>query len=169
MGEYFKLWRRKVGVVTLLLACLFMVGWVRGLSIVDHVCLESSAKSKQMVSLMSASHGIALRKYEAIQSWGWFSFSSGWGTIPVTSTNGDPFGLITSLNEPRRGWRSQYFGFDFGVLNDDNFRNSFLIIPYWFIVIPLTAISAYLLLSKSRKSTQTKTTQPIQNEGGVAL
>ena len=30
MGDYFHGWRRKVGVVTLFTACLFMAAWVRG-------------------------------------------------------------------------------------------------------------------------------------------
>ena len=36
-----------------------------------------------------------------------------------------------------------------------------LAIPYWSIVIPLTALSAFLLLSMPRQSTTTKTTDPI--------
>ena len=34
-------------------------------------------------------------------------------------------------------------------------------IPYWSIVIPMTALSAFLLLSKPRKSTPKETTEPI--------
>ena len=37
MGEYFKPLRRKLGVVTLLMACVLMAGWVRSLSIFDAV------------------------------------------------------------------------------------------------------------------------------------
>jgi hypothetical protein len=33
MGEFFRGWRRKVGVVTLMVACMFMAMWVRGMSI----------------------------------------------------------------------------------------------------------------------------------------
>ena len=29
MGEFFKGWRRKVGVLTLLIACVFAAGWIR--------------------------------------------------------------------------------------------------------------------------------------------
>ena len=43
-----------------------------------------------------------------------------------------------------------------------------LAIPYWSIVIPLTAISACLLLTKSRKSNQTKFTEPVPNEGATS-
>ena len=35
MGEFFKPWRRKLGIVTLVLACVFMGGWVRSYSAHD--------------------------------------------------------------------------------------------------------------------------------------
>ena len=30
MGDYFKPWRRKIGVATLVMACVFAAGWVNG-------------------------------------------------------------------------------------------------------------------------------------------
>jgi len=38
-------------------------------------------------------------------------------------------------------------------------------VPYWMIVIPLTALSAFLLLSKPRKSTSNPYTEPAIAEG----
>ena len=35
MGEYFKPYRRKFGILTLMIACKFMAGWVRSLFIHD--------------------------------------------------------------------------------------------------------------------------------------
>ena len=40
--------------------------------------------------------------------------------------------------------------------------------PYWSIVIPLTLISSWLLLSKRRQTTSKKFAEPIQGEGGGA-
>ena len=37
MGEYFKPWRRKIGVVTLVMACVVVAGWVRGRCVRDFV------------------------------------------------------------------------------------------------------------------------------------
>ena len=45
------------------------------------------------------------------------------------------------------------------------FRNNLLVIPYWLIVLPLTLISACLLVSKPRPSTQKKIDAPTANEG----
>ena len=35
MGEYFKPWRRKIGVVTLVMACVFAGAWVRSILVHD--------------------------------------------------------------------------------------------------------------------------------------
>ena len=35
MGEYFNPMKRKVGMMTMAMACLFMVGWVRSISVKD--------------------------------------------------------------------------------------------------------------------------------------
>jgi hypothetical protein len=38
-------------------------------------------------------------------------------------------------------------------------------IPYWFIVIALTLVSAFLLLTETRKSIQKKIAEPIIGKG----
>ena len=40
MGDYFKPWRRKIGVLTLVMACVFMGAWVRSNSILDELLLH---------------------------------------------------------------------------------------------------------------------------------
>ena len=40
-----------------------------------------------------------------------------------------------------------------------------VVVPYWSIIIPLTALSAFLLLTKPRKSTPKKITEPNPAEG----
>ena len=41
------------------------------------------------------------------------------------------------------------------------------VVPYWSIVIPLTALSAFLCLTKSHQLTPKKTSEPISGEGGT--
>jgi hypothetical protein len=43
----------------------------------------------------------------------------------------------------------------------ENSRDSHLFIPYWSTVIPLTLLSAFMLLSKPRKSNPLKIVEPI--------
>ena len=37
MGDFFKGWRRKTGIVALVMACVFMTGWVRTYSVTDDI------------------------------------------------------------------------------------------------------------------------------------
>lgn len=80
MPKFFHGWRRKLGCLTLLLACVFAVGWVRSPFIQD--------------------------------------------AIHIPCDDGDYFCEIGQQ------------------------RISFIRVPYWSIVIPMTLLSAYLLLSK---------------------
>ena len=51
-------------------------------------------------------------------------------------------------------------GFYFGM-DESTTPHPIRIIPYWSLVIPLTLLSAYLLLSKSRNSTPKKLVETI--------
>jgi hypothetical protein len=55
MGEFFKPWRRKLGVVTLVLACVFTAGWVRSLSRVNYIGIFSGVRTSHTVI---STHGI---------------------------------------------------------------------------------------------------------------
>lgn len=83
MRDFFRGWRWKLGIVTLVMACVFAVGWVRSLSDPD-VLIDGVGSTK--------------------------------GFVSMTSFDGD-FGIV-------------------------------FFIPYWSIVLPLTLLSACLLLSK---------------------
>jgi len=61
-------------------------------------------------------------------------------------------------------WRRDFLGFQFGAgtHKQQSLLNMHLcMIPYWLIVIPLTLLSAFFLLSKPRKSTSMKITDSI--------
>jgi hemoglobin len=73
---------------------------------------------------------------------------------------GDSISLQIVGDELR--WRVLCAGFAIGQCEyDPDFKSqlSFAVVPYWFIVIPLTAFSAYLLLSNRRLSTAKKPTE----------
>ena len=64
-------------------------------------------------------------------------------------------------------WKWRGFGFYEGSIDDgDNgYWMNCLQIPYWSIVVSLTAVSAFLLISKPKTSTQKKTSEPVHDEG----
>ena len=65
----------------------------------------------------------------------------------------------------------QFLGFHFAKAKVNrkervlNIPISFMIVPDWFITLPLTGLAAYLFLSKPRISTPKKIAEPIANEG----
>ena len=117
-------WRRKSGALTLMIACFLMVMWIRSRLVID--CVEFSTPHRQ--------HAIA----------------SFWGRIALKSAD---------LSGPNRsGW----FSIDLRQLpstleklldlSDLSGRNPIQwVVPYWSVTIPLTTLSAYLLVSAPRK------------------
>ena len=65
-------------------------------------------------------------------------------------------------------WSIKVAGFMIGQSEyDPNYEcpKRFAVVPYWSIVVPLTFLSAFLLLTKPRKSSPMKITEPIPAEG----
>jgi hypothetical protein len=127
MGEYFKPWRRKIGILTLLLACVFAAGWVRSsgyedefqISIgdADHVFESRSSKIRW--------HGIGPLGRES-------ELRIQWHATPLSPP--PPLKLLVRQGSGMA--RAKYF--------------DVVAVPYWSIVIPLALLSAWLLLSKPR-------------------
>ena len=164
MGEFFHGWRRKVGVLTLLLACMFAVGWMRSPRIIDSIRFPAQMHAKESLvsvtidSLISSSHSI-------------FWVRSDEGSADISPTEEIDLGprypkWNTSSEHPELfhsqfKWRWRVCGFgigDFDVERHEGSWETCAIIPYWSIVIPLTVLSAWLLLSKSRKLEKTAVT-----------
>ena len=125
MGEFFKLWRRRIGVVTLGLACVFTAGWVRSEIISEIVVLPINI---QDAIFIVSSHGRFSVGIEAIQT----------PTQPIYTTF--PVSKIRSVFAGKETqWPSGLWPFDklYGAH-----------VPYWSIVIPLIVISFWLLLSR---------------------
>ena len=125
MGDFFKPWRRKIGIVTLMLACVFAAGWVRSQYKADVFIMP----------LNESSNGVISSRNGEIQ----------WATAEFNHIGKpyEPDGLTELKNLPT-------------VLRS---------VPYWPIVIPLTLLSAWLLLSKPRQSKSNTPTKLISAEG----
>ena len=52
MGEFFRGWKRKTGMLTLVLACVFMAGWVRSSFFIEGLVIPLGMKSS--ASLVSS-------------------------------------------------------------------------------------------------------------------
>jgi len=131
----FKPWRRKIGVLTLVMACVFAAGWVRSLSVLNFL-----HRSAGLVSYMEfeSSNGNLV----------WWSTSKHEFANPprLTWSIGDLQYRFQFIEDRHVRWSLKIWGFRIG----EAYRRKVWVIPYWSIVIPLTLISAYLLLSKPR-------------------
>lgn len=163
MLESFRGWKRKVGCVTLVLACVFAVGWVRSFGTQDTltVRLNPSAHHK----LISVS-GRLLVMTLSIDG-GPIAIVHHW-TVRPTEENRfsyevwfpDSSGTITKDHLSMAFWSS---GTDGGAFYDSTIAVKWYQFPYWSIVLPLTAISAWLLLSKPRAMTKPPITPASEN------
>ena len=80
----------------------------------------------------------------------------------------DNVSVVFSIGETQAeiAERRELIGFHFetGKVGHQS-RYAVYTIPYWSIVLPLTLISVFLLLSKPRKSNQMKIADPVPSEG----
>ena len=160
MGEYFKAWRRKVGIVTLLIACALMAGWVR--SEVNYCVIRFNGNHESF----------RIGSYDGMLGFIWVSFETvnedpfldwDYGPLSAILENGvyEPFRRQEGMD-----WRWEWAGFHFGggtASQTATYSESFYF-PYWSIVVPLTLVSAYVLLSKQRKPPRKQSDEPAATE-----
>ena len=158
MGEFFKGWRRKIGLVVLMLAFVFMGFLARSFDLSVGV---AGFKNDSFF----ATNGSFI--WERQHSNGKTTTTTGenairWGRVKVAS--GTSF-----FQNPLIKWYWQWCGIGSGEYQyKGGMRNVFWAIPHWFIILLLTLLSGYLLLKKPKTSNQIKITEPIANDGEVA-
>jgi hypothetical protein len=154
MREFFRGWRRKIGVMTLVVACVFMAGWVRSCTTEDD--FESDSIYDYQVTIgggqiiwwrIGAKDGV--RNLQSKRTWR--SRPLNWRLWPEASqTSG--WDILTQYNVPgfslKTGRRLGESTLVFGVASIS-----------W-IVVPLTMLSAYLLLSNPRTRKPPESTKP---------
>ncbi len=164
MGEFFKPWRRKISLLTLMMACISMAGWARSQTTWEEIQLPcGDAKYIRIVS----SRGF-------VDSSFYFNIPSNTPNPNWASVQLHPLcdrSIYREMGDDERlNWRFQLLSFDVGNAYSilpacDGFNETFIAVPYFGCIVPLTLFSAYLLLSMPRKSTQIKTAQTIRNKG----
>ena len=160
MGEFFRGWRRKCGVLTLLMASVFEAAWVRSLSTSDAILIPRT--KSEFIRLDSRSGRFS-----------WNHVHNDQVTIPTMIWRSDPIDptdsdVVFDHSNYVFVWRLHWGPIDAGRVHspgDGRVKSSYVILRYWFITIPLTFISLWLLLSKPHKSTPKTITETTANEG----
>ena len=166
MSDIFRGWRRKIGLMTLLLALVFMSGWVRSLTTRDDISFPSR-KQKTSTGFLVTSDDLV--SSNGLMLWGRSNEESTnptdryidlrsayplWKTaLPTTYT----------FDDPELKWRWRWYGFGICEYSDPRVVGvweSILVVPYWMIAVPLTLISVWLILPRSGKPTERKNEEP---------
>jgi hypothetical protein len=139
MGQFFRGWRRKLGVVTLVMACVFTAEWVRSLVYVDALTvignngpfisrarIESNLGAIyfahfRILDILEARYKRSLPKYSVVEVQ---------NSRPPIDVEWTLLGFAMRIN-------------DTGSIGGFGIR-------YWSIVIPLAMLSACLLFGKPR-------------------
>ena len=158
MGEFFRGWKRKNGCLALVLACVSMSLLMRGETYHDTLSIPCGANTK---AELSSVHGYLLFDSEATEEKAFWN-SLTWRSLFCCDRSMYLFYLDKSV-----GWRFQCFAI--GIYKQEghyklNRRIAFVrrtvFVSYWSIVVPLTLISAWLLLSKPRPHDSQSPRQP---------
>ena len=159
MWEFIRGWKRKVGIVTLLMACVVMVEWIRSMT------------NSTQFSIRTEKHAcVGIRSANQVFGFFYWRFndpSMNWDAYGHVEFVVYPFAEQPGLKNWPDGisrWRIGDFGWQDSSIGP-NHRMVEFIAPHWCIAVPLTLISLWLLLSKPRPSNQTKLAEPNVNEG----
>lgn len=183
MKDFFRGWRRKVGVCTLAMACVFAAGWVRSLVVCDQVAFALDAIDRFTI-VVTSNHFLTSKngcirwiRYEPLSNGvnpAIMNPSSIWSTVPLDPPS-EPFDEFkdtlagVSITMTRKSfigehywhWRLRWLNFDFGKGQAYGDAPMFVwVVPYWSATIPLTALACWLLIKPS-KTDSTKTSPPI--------
>ena len=160
MHTYFHGWRRKAGVVTLGLACVVTTLWVRSLSRSDDAFIPCG--NQATLQLISQKSSLTVRKF--VSRFRVATARSGPDRIlllevfpPTKRSLGHVAFSADETTRKQLGtpyvWRFKACGLGLATFQDNELqlRVAIFSIPYWTMALPLTLLSAYLILWKPRK------------------
>lgn len=160
MDEYFNSLRRRLGLLTLLLACMVVAAWARGFANQDLLLIGSGQRAvttgSVLVVLSSSAHDglVWARKESPGMSW-----LAGWQIRPPKGEEYfSPLEIAEDVMKPDfRDYHWRFLGFDVGRYHHEEYDIlgnydifSFWRISYASIALPLVTISIYLMFSKPK-------------------
>jgi len=159
MREFFKGWRRKAGCILLVLACVLSGGWIRSLSSRSEVVIV--LKNHHVHHFETSVDGLVWRSCKPDLSWkdensDHLPSIDLWDNRDAESRD---YFQWTDGQWPY--WHQHWCGFHLGQIDALHWGGTItvFIVPYWSVAIPITFLSAYLILRPGKR----KATQPTQN------
>lgn len=153
MREFFRGWRRKTGLATLAMACMLTIGLMRSYMVIDS---------------LYASRGRTLHELTArAGSLTWLRHSEEDDVVPIQWQSTHFLGPNVRFSywdgiQEEIEWQRNWVGFSAGTFHVDAGGHSMLLrvevlsICYWPIILLLTLLSMYLLLTQPRPAKSAK-------------
>lgn len=163
MREFFRGWQRKMGAVTLLMACVLLGVWLRSEIRYDSIALFIKPYRYGISSSIGRLRLQQTRRSDSIRFFV-TSLNTPTDRIYDTAIEKNERWLHEPWTEFRPNWQMSFLGFHLsngkgtgrGEASKE-LETLICFVPYWSLVIPLTLLSACLLLSKRRP----KLNQPV--------
>ncbi len=171
MGDFFRGWRRRISVVTLLMACVFMAGWVRSSQTSDWVEVNGSFWRLGVEPILGHVVVVKTNPFTDSPLVGVSSFPIRSNAHANERADGT-YEFIPVLDDP--AWQVDLgagIHFSDGLYRpygSTTIAMSTLVLPYWFLTVPLSLFSLWLLVSTPHKSTPNKTSELISDKGRAA-
>lgn len=146
MGDLFKGWRKKTGVMTLVVACAVMAAWVRTTVSGEQISVQRTNELECPIHCFRSADGcfgyIRISGCQFPDRFTWYSF-------PV----GQPFDEHQTAD-----WQFNCGLFQIGQRKPaGEIEKSYCFIPYWSLAGPMIMLSLWLLLDKPGKKTSRST------------
>lgn len=156
MREFFKGWRRKVGCVALVVACVFTSGWIRSFGTTDWLSMRGRGEARPPLKIVSSIGSFAILPMKYSSSMNWIrSFDL---TLPHLESAGP---ISIEMRPANFTWHWKHCGFGYATESNNSYgpvRFYWLfMVPYWSLVLPLTLLAAYLILWKPRTNPKEQT------------
>ena len=146
MGEFVKGWRRKVGCVTLMLACVFMAVWVRSTQVEDILRVKVGSSNGVVIASSEGSlFGYVSEQATMFRELQFMGLS--WDSRWIGDSKRSFFSAFR-----QRQIRSEFCGSGIAICFGEGAIYSTLVrVSLLWIIVPLTVLSAWLFLGKPRK------------------
>ena len=142
MKEFFRGWRRKAGVVTLVIAVAIVTLWMRGQFAGDLVVIPGN-RSGLTFGTGYFGFGVQFDEVKVTpQPLSWRTFSK-----PTSTAIAEGDRYNAAIFGPDRYWKWNFCGFQMEKV--DSVRR--VAISHWILIVPLTLLSAYLIVWNPRK------------------
>ena len=151
MRTFFHGWRRKTGLATLAMACVFAIGWVRSEFKFDNISMIRDGKIESFFSL-TQHLGWTSESTNSVNTgmrWNSEDLIIGEGGLP--QWNADRSDLIVEGLGLAQGDGWAAYRYRYRERFDGKRSDSQILIHYWAVTIPLTILSGSLILWKPRK------------------